>query len=300
MAYNKVLYDPFLDRRQNLYAYNNDNGGSRFKAQAASVACFVLQKNITKLASANQYQIAPHVPTLSSWIQNNYKSPLGEKENFGSERVLGYGTGFLITKNRLLTAAHVVCKENSNVLDESSIAQSYAVFDYCMEDADKCQTQFSDHQVYKIKKVVAHAYSRVGGHWEDWALVKLEKSVTGRDPFKLHHAPLQQSWELYMLGHPSGLPVKFTGSGAIMKNLTCYFECKVDACGGNSGSPLCRLDTGEVVGILCEGNTDYVIDNDYEKKGIQRCISNRMQTSTVKEYEKCQSITMLTAVKESM
>ncbi len=300
MTYNKVLYDPFVDRRQNFYVYDGEKK-SRIKMQAASVAGFVLQKNLVKNPHTNQYTLAPHVPTLSVWIHNKYKVPLGENENFSKERVLAYGTGSLVTPKTILTAAHVVYTPNSNELDLEMIKGSYVVFDYFMEDADKCPNQFSENQVYTIKKVLLHSYCRGTGLWEDWALVKLDREVIGRVPLKLDHAPIQNSWELYMLGFPNGLPGKITGNATIMKNLQAgYFECKVDACGGNSGSPLCRFDTGEVVGILCEGNADYTIVADYGKKGIQRCVSNRIQPSEIKEYEKCQTISTLNTIKEYM
>jgi V8-like Glu-specific endopeptidase len=43
---------------------------------------------------------------------------------------------------------------------------------------------------------------------------------------------------LYMLGLPYGLPVKFVGNGSVQRNTQKDFlESNLDAFGGNSGSP---------------------------------------------------------------
>lgn len=74
-------------------------------------------------------------------------------------------------------------------------------------------------------------------------------------------------------------------------------KCKIDAFGGNSGSPLFNKK-GNIVGILCEGNKDYTIDDNYDGKGVTRCVANRLEDNKVVNFEKCQRISTLTVVQE--
>ena len=102
-----------------------------------------------------------------------------------------------------------------------------------------------------------------------------------------------------MLGYSNGLPVKFTDGASMMYNMhPTYFECKVDAFAGDSGSPICRVDNGEVIGILCQGNEDYILDSNYAGRGQTRCVPQRVKTITIKGYEKCQRISKLTFVRD--
>lgn len=184
MACNKILYDGD-DRRHNLYTLTEANR-ERIKSQAAGVACFIFRNKLIKNSSSNTFVIDPQVKTLNNWIQDKYKHPLGESEPFSNERVLAFGTGFLVTEYTLLTAAHNVCEVESNQLDKAKIASTYIVFDYHMEDSERCREIFEENQVYTIKKVLGHAYSRIDS-WEDWALVKLDRKVEGRSPLTLSH-----------------------------------------------------------------------------------------------------------------
>ncbi len=297
MACNKVLYDG-EDSRHNIYAVTGANE-VRIKSQAASVACFVSKKHLSENSLFTGFAINPEVKNLSSWIQGKYKHPLGENEPFGKEKVLGFGTGFLVTENTLLTVAHNITQENApDQVDHVRMTDAYIVFDYYMEDSDHCKEAFEKSQVYTIKKVLDHAYLR-GQSWEDWALVKLDRKVEGRKPLTISHRQVQNSVELYMLGYPNGLPMKFTDCATIMNNTPLtYFECKVDAFGGNSGSPLCRIDNGEVVGILGEGNEDYEQVSNYKGRGQTRWVPNRAKATDIKEYEKCQRTSKLMFVKD--
>lgn len=300
MACNKILYGND-DRRHNLYAVTGSNK-LRIKSQAASVACFVSQKQLIKNSSSNTYAIDSQVMSLSGWIQYKSKYPLGENEPFGKEKVLGLGTGFLVTEDTLLTVAHNITQEDSDQLDKKRIATTYIVFDYHMEDSDHCREIFEVSQVYTIKKVLDYAYLRGSSgeaYWEDWALVKLDRKVEGRKPLTISHRQVPSSMELYMLGYCNGLPLKFTDRALIMNNAhSTYFECKVDAFGGNSGSPLCRIDNGEVVGILAAGNEDYILDSNYEGRDQTRCVSKRVKVKDTKEFERCQRASKLTFVKD--
>lgn len=68
---------------------------------------------------------------------------------------------------------------------------------------------------------------------------------------------------LSLVGHSMGLTMK-TASNARVLRVDAdgrRFTVAADAYVGNSGSPLIRIDTGEVFGILSTGNTDFLMNN---------------------------------------
>jgi hypothetical protein len=72
--------------------------------------------------------------------------------------------------------------------------------------------------------------------------------------------------DLLVIGHPLGLPRKYSGRGQVMDNREpSYFETDLDVNGGNSGSPVLNPDTLEVEGILFASfNDDFVPDETYD------------------------------------
>jgi len=66
---------------------------------------------------------------------------------------------------------------------------------------------------------------------------------------------------LYCLGHPSGLGLKFC-VGVVRMVETDKIVADLDAFQGNSGSPVFSINTGQVIGILLEGQDDLEIDGD--------------------------------------
>jgi DNA replication protein DnaC len=135
--------------------------------------------------------------------------------------------------------------------------------------------------------------------WTDWALLKLDREVAC-DPLPLNLNKVADKIELYMLGHPNGLPLKFTYNGKLEGNTESdFFECKLDAFRGNSGSPVLNKETNQVVGILIEGNTDYQVVPNYQGTGqtrIQACYITRLEIGSKqigKKMENCQRLDIL-------
>ena len=72
-----------------------------------------------------------------------------------------------------------------------------------------------------------------------------------------------------MLGHPSGLPMKYTGGAKAFEIEDNYFTTNLDSFGGNSGSPVFNAKTLEVEGILVRGDVDYTPD-EFEGESCRR------------------------------
>ena len=143
----------------------------------------------------------------------------------------------------MLTAAHCVCIKDSDILDQKVIKQARLLFGFHEIKEKPSDYFFAKNKVYQIKKVVAHQFIRIRDksqsytEWTDWALLELDEEVPFT-PLRMNMTEkIADKIELYMLGHPSGLPLKFTGGGFVQGNShKDFFECNLDAFGGNSGS----------------------------------------------------------------
>src|SRR5690606_13166453 len=67
--------------------------------------------------------------------------------------------------------------------------------------------------------------------------------------------------ELVVIGHPAGLPVKVAGGAQVRHLERDYFIANLDTFGGNSGSAVFNVHTGEVEGILVRGELDFITRN---------------------------------------
>ena len=245
---NKTIYPNSPDRRRNLYS-DSDAGLEPVKLQGRSVACIMNEGYLHRAQSGYQLKAAK---TLGVHYQ------LNEHAKFYDELIAGTGTAFLVSSDLILTAAHCVCTQSGQI-DHANNHKYRIVFDFQMQGDKQCQESFDADCVYSIKKVVAFRYSNQDGRSLDWALVKLDRPATGRVPLKLDfQSILHEDTYVDVLGHPSGLPLKYTNDAQIKKiDHGDYFQANLDTFGGNSGSPVFNTQTRQVVGILVRGLPDY-------------------------------------------
>ncbi len=295
---NKAIYSE-EDERKNLYSLKTtipNEEHARIMKSAQSVACMIrinytetddggikLEKiSILKETKFSVRQLISNMTCME---------PLGEKVHFANEPSLGFGTAFYIGHQLALTAAHCVCKKDTNCLDETNIRVTRLIFGFEMSDEQTYPNTFKKKDVYRIKEVIDHRYLRAEYNKDDWALIKLDREVEDRSPLELDFIhKVVDKIKLYMLGHPVGLPLKFTSNGIVQGDLENknYFEARLDAFRGNSGSPVFDQTTHKVVGILFDGNDDY--------EWVQETGEKKVTEYRHKEgdgYEACQRITSL-------
>ena len=111
-------------------------------------------------------------------------------------------------------------------------------------------------EVYRGVEIVARKYTKSG---TDYALVRLDRPVEGHKPLVLASEDADKHDTVYVMGHPSGLPIKYAGGAHVLSSwgFNPYFKANLDTYGGNSGSPVFNADH-EVVGILVRGDTDFI------------------------------------------
>lgn len=192
-------------------------------------------------------------------------------------------TGFLVGEDILVTAGHCMIYSH-NPLPKVVIENEktpmcegfWWLFDHKRSQNQKEQiTAVPDDRVYRCDKVL---YAELFGYLldnqgelllpvdpelgQDFAIIQLDRKVTGRKPLKLSDAPVALMERLSTIGYPMGLPIKHTGNGKVINaSLNNYIVSDLDVIGGNSGGPLFN-SSKDVVGLVVRSfpGEDFVWD----------------------------------------
>ncbi|MGZ3634056.1 MAG: trypsin-like serine peptidase [Parachlamydiaceae bacterium] len=293
----KALYTQ-IDHRKNLFELNIN---PEIKRQAESVGCLIEVKHLQTANSEREYITLNQTHSLKDRIaqQRNFD------DSFQDEPSLGTGTAFFVggpNNNLVLTAGHCVCKEKTSIEDPEFKEKMRLVFGFTMQSKGNCNLNIQKNKVCKIKKVVDFSKNAMG----DWALLELEEPLTHIHPLKMDFKNLvSEQQNIYMLGHPCGLPLKLTECGSVQvagDGENRGFQAKIDAFAGNSGSPIFDKETKKVIGILIEGNEDYdsnstgvslhhVEDKEVQKWGYEECQRTTSLPQAIMEMIKQKEVT---------
>jgi V8-like Glu-specific endopeptidase len=157
-------------------------------------------------------------------------------------------TGFLVKEDVIATAGHCA--------DEKSVKHMRIVFGYKMLAPSMPETQIPHDNIYAGVKIIHSSYNRNNG--SDWALVKLDRKVVEQAVATLSGRDISCDQQVYILGHPCGLPLKYSAGAQVREASENLFSADLSVYCGNSGSPVFNKDTHEVIGIVIRGdNQDF-------------------------------------------
>jgi V8-like Glu-specific endopeptidase len=203
---------------------------------------------------------------------------LAPSERFYEQYVpaLGSGTGFVVAPNLIATAHHCVYSRlNENAPWQVDIQYKRVIFGFRMRNEIPASA-IHDWEIFRITQVLAGTPNQ--GDWVDWALVQLDRLISNQRIAPIRYKgkiPDRQS--IYMIGHPAGLPLKFTDSARVQENTSdVVFATNLDAYAGNSGSPVFNSQSHIVEGLLTSGPDDF----DSNGRSIQFPESEGYETCT--------------------
>lgn len=236
----KVIYGE--DNRVDAYASTN----SIHKQVALSTAAMIA--NAQLISWSGKFQIQEYKTLEES--ENVCAS-----EKFSQQPTVAICSGFLIAPDLLVTAGH--CMQPS-MFNTNPCGTFSWVFDYKMVDEKNINfSSIESQNVYRCNKVVAAKLDN--NSMLDYAVIKLDRPVVGRQPLKLRRAgSVTKGQNLAVIGHPTGLPTKIATGNVIKSEHMNYFVTNLDTFHGNSGSVVIDSATGTVEGILVRGKADYV------------------------------------------
>lgn len=224
-------------------AYGVDNrheilqlDGARTRLAAAMVA---LTRGDGRLAGQ---QITINAPTLAQARQ------LCPGQRFARQPVPAFCAGALVGPDLVLTAGHCV---GPVPLDQMLFVFGFQMLDYY----SNARTTIPGKDVYAVRRVV----KRVQNDQADYALIRLDRQVTGRQPIAVARTnTFRAGTPLFVIGYPSGLPAKFADAANVRALGSTQFLSNLGTFEGNSGSPVFNAKNNLLVGVLDSGAEDYV------------------------------------------
>lgn len=154
-------------------------------------------------------------------------------------------TGFLAADDIIATAGH--CVELMNGVSDLRV-----IFGFVMISPDESIVRIAKKNIYSGARLIGKSNCRASGC--DWALIRLDRKTMGIEPVSISEAPVRLGQRVYILGHPCGLPLKYSAGAQVRGVSETFFAADLNVYCGNSGSPVFCQDTHEVVGVAVRGD----------------------------------------------
>ncbi|PJA15108.1 MAG: serine protease [Elusimicrobia bacterium CG_4_10_14_0_2_um_filter_56_8] len=186
-------------------------------------------------------------------------------QKFAEQPIGAFCSGTLVGEDIVMTAGHCI-------VNQAACSNTKLVFGYALKKAGDYPDSVAAGDVYSCKSVIKrdlddgsgffHALVSIynGGPGPDFALIKLDRKVTGRKPLAVNRNSRPAAGDkLFVIGHPVGLPLKVASSAKVRSaSPTYFFTADLDTFGGNSGSAVFSARTNLIEGILVRGDVDFI------------------------------------------
>lgn len=183
--------------------------------------------------------------------------PLCSGEKFMNSPVATDCSGVLVAPDLILTAGHCA-------FFNSQCNDNYWVFNYKYYSKEQTQIVFKKSEVFGCKKII----NTKNVNDLDYSLIQLDGFVDWMEIPKLNfEVKVLKSTKVTNIGHPLGLPLKFTPGGKVTDFEDAFhFITNLDVFHGSSGSPVYSSTTKYLLGIVTSG------DDDFEHDVVNDCL----------------------------
>ena len=227
--------------------YGNDDRKDLYQVTDPEIQ--ILADSVVSLISNNR--ISNNGDNTSTILTESYAEEydLCSGEKFREQPVAPFCSGFLVAPDIVATAGHCVTTSNLPTVN--------FVFGFRMIDSSEAQVIIPNKDIYRGTGLIARKLEDNGA---DYALVRLDRPVTDHKIVSIRRSgKINNREDVFVIGHPSGLPLKFANGAKVKNNSpSSFFEANLDTYGGNSGSPVFSKNDHTVEGILVRGEVDYV------------------------------------------
>lgn len=264
----------------NKIIYGDDNRLELFETPAARKT---LANSVVSLWKAGDVEASGSKVKLKTkkftdMINEQAGAPLCATEPFREQPVGAFCSGSLVGEDLVMTAGHCINKD--------TCAGTKFVFGFAVKArGGKAPSEVPAADVYSCSKVETQkleasdttgnpALDQLLGKISDldFAIVRLDRKVTGRDPLPVNSfKTLKNGDPLFVIGHPVGLPLKVADDAAVrdIGKDKAYFVANLDTYGGNSGSAVFNAKTNKIEGILVRGDQDFRAAGTEEKPCVE-------------------------------
>lgn len=271
---------------RNLSDINTLN--SHIEENAKRVCCIVLQKQLKENRDGTYTLKTKKLSRLRLEDSRGYRRELCPSENFLNESYASFGSGFLIKPNKIATAAHNLLTDDGKYDLRNDMKDFRFLFTF-----EGNKTRFRHEEVYSFGNYQDFQDYSFNSHppnrKADWAVIELDRPVSRElTPLRLRRTQsVPNGNELYVIGHPLGLPKKIATHANVRGNgASDYFTANLDTLAGNSGSPVFNASDHTVEGILVRGEKDFILSD-------AGCMISFVVPDSGGRGEDCQRITAL-------
>jgi hypothetical protein len=248
------------DNRRDIYQVTNTMHRKLALSTAAMIPAISFKKSVR-----------PNFFNLDNINSLERRFNVCPNENFAQQPSAATCSAFLVGPDTIVTAGHCFLAQG---LPEQICKTVTWVFDFDLKTSLGNPTRnIPINNVYLCKKVMAVKLDQN----LDYAIIRLDRPVIGRTPLKLRPVKVSSATPLVIISSSAGLPTKVATGSIIANDTRTKFITNLDTFEGSSGGPVFNASSGEVVGFLVQGGSDFVPSNKDDRRSckvVNRCDDN--------------------------